>query len=411
MNACRSVVTKHHPNTKPGCAVMLSLTALVFVITLPVVPAQTFSVLYNFRGSPDGNSPQGDLLRDGAGNLYGTTSAGGSGQGVVFLLNATGHELVRPFGGEPDGETPEAGLIADSAGNGYGTTYGGGSGSLGGAGTVYKINRNGVETVLYRFSGPDGDHPAAGLVRDSSGNLYGTTFYGGTASCSCGTVFKLTPSGTESVLHSFTGGSDGKFPQGALLIDSSGNLYGTASEGGVVNCDNGIHGCGVVFKMDQSGNENVLYTFGGNTDGGEPMAGLVSDPQGNLYGTTFMAGDQSRNCALNHGCGVVFKVTPNGSESVLYTFTNSSDGANPLADLVRDAAGNLYGTTKLGGLGFGVVFRVDSSGNETSLYEFTGGSDGAAPLAGVIRDSAGNLYGTASGGGAGDAGVVFKITP
>jgi len=404
----RSLAFKQKSTRQLNRVRFLSLAVLIIAGVIPTIHAQTFSVLYNFKGAPDGSMPQGDLLRDGQGNLYGTTSSGGTGNGIVFLLTATGHELLRPFGSQPDGSSPKAGLVVDSTGNAYGTTYGGGSG---GDGTVFRINRSGVETVLHSFSGPDGAHPSAGLIRDRSGNLYGTTFYGGTATCSCGTVFKVTSTGTESVLYSFTGAADGKFPQSGLVMDSAGNLYGTASDGGIVNCDNGIHGCGVVFMVDPNGNENVLYSFTGNGDGGQPLAGLVRDSSGTLYGTTFSAGDLSRNCALNHGCGVVFALNTSGQETVLYTFTNGADGANPLADLVRDPSGNLYGTTKLGGQGYGVVFKVDSAGNESVLHTFTGGADGADPLAGVIRDSAGNLYGTASFGGSSEEGVVFKIAP
>jgi uncharacterized repeat protein (TIGR03803 family) len=169
----------------------------------------------------------------------------------------------------------------------------------------------------------------------------------------------------------------------------------------------------VVFKLNTNGKETPLYSFTGKADGGEPLAGLIRDSAGNLYGTTYAAGDQSRNCALHHGCGVVFRVSRTGHQAVLYTFTNGTDGANPAADLVRDpATGNLYGTTTAGGAGYGVVFKVDSNGVETALYAFKGTPDGAAPLAGLIRDSTGNLYGTASSGGLNDGpGIVFQLTP
>jgi uncharacterized repeat protein (TIGR03803 family) len=178
-----------------------------------------------------------------------------------------------------------------------------------------------------------------------------------------------------------------------------------------MNCDGGLHGCGVVFKLDTTGTETVLYSFTGGADGASPEAGLVRDGGGNLYGTTYAGGEA--NCPLNGsaGCGVVFKVSKTGVMSVLHTFINS-DGSNPAADLIRDTAGNLYGTTKFGGIGFGTAFRVSSTGAETTLYSFLDSPDGAGPLGSLVRDTAGNLYGTASGGGASDGpGIVFEIVP
>lgn len=394
--------------TDGAVRVAFTLAVLFSGLALGAQPlsAQTLSVLHAFTGAPDGCKPEGDLYRDGAGNLYGTAANCGAAYGILFKISTTGKEtILYKFTGGADGGYPEAGLIRDTSGNFYGTTYQGGTGN----GVVFKFAA-GKESVIHTFSRTDGSHPVAALVRDKAGNLYGTTFYGGTAACSCGTVFKIDTTGAETVLYSFTGGTDGKFPAGRLLLDGAGNLYGTASEGGVVNCDNGIHGCGVVFKINPTGHETVLYTFTGGADGGEPMAGLVRDSSGNFYGTTFAAGDLSRNCALNAGCGVVFKLSKTGLETVLHTFANSTDGANPVADLILDSSGNLYGTTKLGGAGYGVVFEI-SGGVENSLYVFAGTNDGAGPLAGLIRDSSGNLYGTTSFGGSPAEGVVFKLTP
>jgi uncharacterized repeat protein (TIGR03803 family) len=387
---------------------MLALIVSSIMLETRTMQAQTYSVLHSFAGAPDGCKPQGDLLRDGAGNLYGTTANCGSGNGVVFKISAAGKEtILYRFTGKTDGGLPEAGLIRDKAGNLYGTAYAGGAS---GDGVVFELSK-GKETVLHSFSGSDGAHPTASLVRDAAGNLYGTTFYGGTASCGCGTVFKIDTTGAETVLYSFTGGTDGKFPAGRLLPDSVGNLYGTASEGGAVNCGRfGMYGCGVVFKVDSSAHETVLYSFTGGADGGQPLAGLIRDSAGNFYGTTFSAGNLSRPCALNNGCGVVFKLSKADQETVLYTFTNGTDGANPTADLARDSAGNLYGTTKLGGAGYGVVFEIQG-GSESALYTFQGSNDGAGPLAGLIRDSSGNLYGTTSFGGSATEGVVFKLAP
>jgi uncharacterized repeat protein (TIGR03803 family) len=209
-------------------------------------------------------------------------------------------------------------------------------------------------------------------------------------------VFKIDGAGNYTVLYSFTGGVDGGSPLAGLIFDSKGNLYGTTIGGGALSA-------GVVFKVDTSGNETVLYSFTGGADGGFPFGGVVLDSKGNLYGTTNGGGAS--------GAGVVFKIDKSGSETVLYSFTGGNDGAYPLwVTLARDAAGNLYGTTVGGGTSnAGVVFKVDTSGNETVLYSFTGGDDGGNPRVGVTLGPDGNLYGTADSGGASSAGAVFEI--
>jgi len=252
--------------------------------------------------------------------------------------------------------------------------------------------------VLYNFAGPpDGAHPYAGLVRDAAGNLYGTTYTGG--SSSYGTMFKLdtSGSGTETVLHSFTGPPDGAYPYAGLVRDAAGNSYGTTYHGG-------SSGYGVVFKVSTKGTETVLHSFTGPPDGAYPLDGVVRDAAGNLYGTTYHGGSS--------GYGVVFKVNTKGTESVLHSFTGPPHGAYPSDGVVRDAAGNLYGTTRYGGSsGYGTAFKLDTSGTETVLHSFTGPPDGAYPLDGLVRDAAGNLYGTASKGGSSGYGTVFKLTP
>jgi uncharacterized repeat protein (TIGR03803 family) len=394
---------------KYGASGALALGLVLAIATGVTISAQaqTYSAIYNFNGGSTGSGPTGNLLRDGTGNLRGTTAFGGAGFGVVFKVSATGSEtILYTFAGGADGGKPQAGLLLAPLGYYYGTTY---SGGAFGQGVVFKL-KGSIETVVHSFGGADGSHPAAGLIRDKAGNFYGTTYYGGAAGG--GTVFKIDTTGTETVLYSFSGGADGKWPQGRLVLDTLGNLYGTTFGGGIVNCDKGLHGCGVVFKLDTTGTETVLYTFTGGTDGGSPMAGLVRDGGGNLYGTTNAGG--TANCPLNGsaGCGVVFKVSKTGTMTVLHTFVNS-DGSNPAADLIRDSAGNLYGTTQTGGAtGLGTVFKLDSLHNLTTLYSFMGTPDGAAPLGGLLRDTAGNLYGTASSGGVSDGpGLVFKIAP
>jgi uncharacterized repeat protein (TIGR03803 family) len=218
--------------------------------------------------------------------------------------------------------------------------------------------------VLYNFTGgADGSHPYGGLIQDSQGNFYGTTSQGGTGSgcglAGCGVVFKFAADGTETVLYSFTGGADGSGPLAGLLLDGQGNLYGTTAGGGSPTCD-GI-GCGVVFKVTLKGAETALYSFLGGTDGATPQTALIMDGQGNLYGTTYGGGNLSCN---GSSCGTVFKVSATGEETVLYRFTGSTDGGIPLAGLVMDSQGNLYGTTESGGFtscglgGCGVVFKV-----------------------------------------------------
>jgi len=360
----------------------------------------TYSVLYSFNGGTDGAAPTAGVVADSAGNLYGTTIGGGvPNWGTVYELSAAGSEApLYTFTGGTDGGSPYTGVIRDSAGNLYGTAESGGTADWG---VVYKVDAAGQETVLYTFTGGnDGGIPEAAVIRDSAGNLYGTTADGGTAGC--GVVYKLDTSGNETVLYSFSCGADGAYPSASLIRDSAGTFYGTTYAGGTA-------GCGVVFKLDTSGNETVLYSFSCGADGAYPFASLIRDPAGNFYGTTYAGGTG----AGYGGWGVVFKLDTAGNETVLHTFTGGTDGANPQASLIRDSAGNLYGTASDGGIaagysGWGVVFTLDAGCNETVLYTFTGGTDGGYPVADLFRDSAGNLYGTASGGGSG-SGVIFRL--
>src|ERR1017187_10175172 len=353
--------------------------------------------LYSFTGLADGGNPYGGVIRDSAGNLYGTTGAGGtSGYGVVFKLDKAGQETVLyAFTGGADGGYSYAGVIRDSAGNLYGTTS---SGGTAGYGVVFEVNTCGQETVLYSFTGgADGGYSYAGVIRGSAGNLYGTTSAGGTSGY--GGVFKLDKAGQETVLYAFTGGADGGYSYAGVIRDSAVNLYGTPPSGGTA-------GYGVVFEVNTCGQETVLYSFTGGADGAYSYAGVIRGSAGNLYGTT-SAGGIGQGYA---GYGVVFKLSTAGQETVLYSFTGGADGGNPGAGVIHDSAGNLYGTTTSGGTaGQGVVFKLSTAGQETVLYSFTGGADGGYPSAGVIRDSAGNLYGTASYGGTAGWGVVFKV--
>jgi uncharacterized repeat protein (TIGR03803 family) len=387
-------------------AVLATLAALLTLlcISVPAAPAQTFKVLHQFKSGFGGINPEAGVVLDATGNLYGTTlNDGALASGTVFKLSAGGKEKVlysfAGIGG--DGAFPYYGsLVRDSSGNLYGTTDQGGTYDqvcLFGCGTVFKIDASGKETVQYRFTGANGDGygPFQGLVRDSSGNLYGTTLFGGAGGS--GTVFEVDPTGKETVVYSFTGSADGGLPGSGLIRDAKGNLYGTTSSGG-------SSFAGTVFTVDPSGHETVLYSFLDSTDGGVPEAGLIRDSAGNLYGTTLLGGTASQ--------GTVFKLDPSGTETVLYSFTGGADGGSPSeGSLLRDSAGNLYGTTPQGGASdFGVVFKLAPTGKFTVLHSFSG-RDGKIPYGTLVRDKAGNLYGTTYEGGAFGGGVVFKIAP
>lgn len=390
----------------------------------------SYSVLYNFSGAPnDGAVPVSMLTVDPTGNLYGTTESGGAyGTGTAFEVPVTGGDIVlHSFGGR-NGNIPTEGLVRDEAGNLYGTTLWGGNTAgicprnASGCGVVFKLSPDGRESVLYNFTGgADGAYPSGSLIRDTEGNLYGTAAEGGdlTGVCApfgCGVVFKVSSAGEESVLHAFTGGSDGQTFPSPLVRDSAWNLYGTAWEGGNLTGVCAPLGCGVIYKLDRTGSETVLYSFTDGADGGGPsyFGPLALDNAGNLYGTTADGGDRS---GCSPGCGVVFKVDPEGNETTLYTFSGGGDGASPAANVIRDAHGNLYGTTSEGGprnypcatAGCGVVFELTASGKETVLHGFHY-SDGWSPYAGLLPYQ-GALYGTTEVGGSNSQGVVFKLIP
>lgn len=366
-----------------GCGVIFEVTP----------SSMTESVLHSFTGTTsDGAQPEAGLIIDASGNLYGTTNNGGPttcfgyGCGVAFEVtpSSKSETVLHSFTGGTDGGLPLAGLMADSSFNLYGTTQGG---SATNSGTVFKlINSSGTYNtlnVLYsfsQFSTPgNGYIPAGGLIADSSNNFYGTTTSGGGTGCGgygCGVVFKLAPpptsSGawTETPIYSFLGGSDGADSHAGLIEDAAGNLYGTTIFGGDSVCQ-----CGVVFKITPSGTESVLHAFTGGSDGSTPSGGLIQDAAGNLYGMTSLGGDLSASAcfATGSGCGVVFKITPSGSETVLYTFTAGNDGGFPEGGLIADASGNLYGTTGAGGVGlYGTVFELSGTGFVPASSSFVG---------------------------------------
>lgn len=322
--------------------------------------------------------------------------------GVFALLLLTGataiagrFEVVHSFKGGSDGYEPQGGPIFGNDFNLYGTT---------GGGTVYKLSPDGTFTSVYLT---ERGSSVGSLLQDSQDNLYGTTTNGD----GYGTVFRLAPDGTETVLHSFcqqTGCSDGACPQAPVIADSAGNLYGTASD----YCLGSGYGFGNVFKLAPDGTFTVLHAFTGAPDGDMPMGGLIFDSAGNLYGTTYFGG----SCMYSPGCGVIFKIDPDGTETIFHSFSGP-DGWKSQGGLIADSAGNFYGMTVYGGnqgdcsfLACGVIFKITPDSTETVLHNFNG-ADGTELRGTPFLDSAGNLYGVASSGGAYNCGTMFRLKP
>jgi uncharacterized repeat protein (TIGR03803 family) len=364
-------------------------------------------LLHSFAGTPDGAQPLASLSVDEQGNLYGTTSGGGAfGAGSVFKIDTGGKETVLYSftGTDGDGAAPHAGVVLDAQGNLYGTTNQGGAHNVG---SVFKLDTSSNETVLHSFNGTDGDgeFPSGNLVLNLDGNLYGTTSRGGGGDNSGGTVFKVDMNGVEAVLYRFN------YPAKAqgLARDAAGNLYGTTRTGGSghgIICDS-LYGCGTLFKITTSGALTVLheFTFRSGNDGAVPNGELGLDAQGSVYGTTEWGGLTFRS--RENGSGTVFKVDTQGTETLLYEF---SDGERPLAGVVIDPAGNLYGTTSHAFPGAGSVYKLDTTGTETLLYTFRRYStSGYSPSTGLAIDSLGNLYGTTTNGGTDKLGSVFDL--
>ncbi len=428
-----------------------TLAALAFGLATSA-QAQTETVLYNLQGTADGQNPRSGVVFDAAGNLYGTTQYGGdftncgTGCGAVFEISpASGggwtETVLHTFTGGTDGANPYGGVVIDSAGNVYGTTSAGGNLKasncfLHGCGVVFELSPNSgggwTETVLHTFSGNrDGAAPWTALTFDTSGNLYGTTASGGNLTASacapygCGVVFELSPvtgGWKETVLHSF-GGTDGWLPFGTLIFDSVGKLYGTTMQGGHTSlCQSS--GCGVVFELSPvtgGWKEKILHAFIGS-DGSMIQGGVAFDSAGNLYGTAATGG--LTNGCDGSGCGTAFELSPTTSGPWKFSGLRIFDGAGsafqlgfyPSGALLPDSAGNLYGEAGEGGAnGYGVAFKlalVSGKWKETVLHAFNfTTSDGAVPWGGLISDTSGNLYGTNMSGGAHGAGAVFEITP
>jgi uncharacterized repeat protein (TIGR03803 family) len=379
----------------------LPLLLFAFALASSLAAAQTFTVLYSFSGGADGGSPTVGLTKDSAGNLYGTSTSGGDlscrapiGCGTVFKLDVSGNLSVAK--NLHHNNVFVSDLTVDAAGNLYGSTSNEGSGQNG---DVYKVDQSEFETVLYPF--PSENYaPFGGVIRDP-GNLYGTTSAG--TAYRNGTVFRLSSSGQFVVLHGFSG-TDGSWPRGDLVRDSSGTVYGTTWVGGTNNE-------GTVYKVDLNGTFTSLHSFSQGPDA-LPLAGVIRDSGGNLYGTTHGSYELTNKCIANGGCGSVFKLDSAGNETILHTFSGGSDGAFPMGALVRDSAGNLYGTTFRGGANDkGAIFEIRAKGQFKVLYSFQGGVDGFRPQGRLIRDSAGNLYGTSEFGGDFQQGCIYRLSP
>jgi uncharacterized repeat protein (TIGR03803 family) len=383
--------------------------------------AQTFTphLLHNFTGTPDGAEPVATVFRDASGNLFGTTASGGVnncvvGCGTVFEVSKGGQEQVLyRFQGGTDGAFPAAAVIMDGAGNLYGTT----SGGNGNASTLFKLTPGGEESVLHTFTYQD---VTSSPVLDASGNLYGGSQYGGDANCGyngngCGFIYKLDTSGKFSVVYTFKNVHDGVTPYANIVMDAKGVLYGAAAFGGDVKCD-APTGCGVIFRLEPNGKYTVLHSFTGKKDGWGPGA-ISLDAAGNIYGTTAEGADLS--CYPPLGCGVIYKIDTTGNFSVLFTFTASQVCCGPGSYTpIIDSKGNLYDSMAVNGAhNDGYVYELDTKGNFTDLFDYAACGESAygAQASTLVRDKQGNYYGTMVYGanapcGGGD-GTVFKLTP
>ena len=413
-----SVVAGHlRPAWLPKDMTMTTLKRVAIVLAVLVggfgrASGQTETILYQFGNSVGETAtpyaPYAGLAQGSDGNFYGTTAGGGTnsyGSGAVFRISPGGdYKLLYTFGGfSGDGSGPQAPLVQGSDGNFYGTTrFGGTSSNCNfGCGTVFRISPGGIYTTLYSFVGypTDGEYPFAGLVQGSDGNFYGTTLGTGTnCSSGCGSVFRISPSGIYTSLYSFGGvPMDGQYPFGRLAQGMDGGFYGTTSAGGI---NNG----GTFFRISPSGTYTSVYAL---PTGSKPYAGLVQGSDGNFYGTTVSGG--------KFGDGTVFRFNPSAIYTNFYTFGPLLfEGFYPHGSLVQGSDGSFYGTTSGGGyvnVNNGAVFRISPSGNFTFLYSFGSQSgDGSAPWGGLVQGSDGNFYGTTAWGGTNNLGTVFRIS-
>jgi uncharacterized repeat protein (TIGR03803 family) len=389
---------------------------IISVAAVIAASAQTFTSLASFNGS-NGASPEYLSLVQGIdGNFYGTTSQGGlygGGYGVVFQVTPTGMlTAIHNFTGAADGGEPYAGLALGLDGDLYGPTNGGG---VYGVGVIFKINDAGVIRPLHDMTGLAGGFSFyAGLVLGENGNFYGVSTKGGRYGY--GAIFEVTPAGKLTSLYSFTGGADGATPYARLLQLPRGDLYGTAYAGGA-------NGLGTVFKVTPGGAFTTLHSFTGGADGAAPIGGLAAGADGNLYGTTCAMGPANPDnfCSgAPSGFGTVFRITPAGVLTTIYAFTGAADGSSPRASLVLGSDGNFYGATTWGGTftfpceldGCGTIFEVTPAGVLTTLHTFDGGNsiEGYEPYGGLVQGTDGGFYGTTVLGGAQGSGIIYSLS-
>ena len=384
-------------------------------------PAQTLNTLVNLDRTTGTESGLSTLVQGADGNLYGTTAAdGGHGAGTIFKVSPSGTlTTLYRFCAQtncPDGALTQVGLVLGADRNFYGvTTYGGNTTACSlGCGTVFKITPAGVLTTLHTFEGADGEAPYGSLVQGIDGDFYGTTEYGGSGACDegCGTVFKITPAGALTTLHRFDGSTDAYLPFGALIQGPDAKFYGVTVQGGAgTSC---FTACGTVFVMTPAGTVTTLHSFDFG-DGGMPEAGMLLGSDGNFYGTTALGG-ASTACSL--GCGTVFKITPSGNLTTLHSF-DLSDGARPMASLIQGTDGNLYGATFAGGSsaacpgnqgvgGCGTLFRMTPAGALTTLHEFDFTDGWGAD--GLFQSTNGAFYGMTFLGGTVDGGTIYRLS-
>jgi uncharacterized repeat protein (TIGR03803 family) len=465
----QKVVTSRRWTACASIALTTTATALGLTTAAPAT-ARAADVLFSFKATTSsGDNPDGTLLRDASGALYGATWFGGyigglySYYGTLFKLSPPAPGRTRwkfsrlySFSGDPDGSNPNSSLVMDASGSLYGTTFTGGDPTID-QGLVFKLTPPAPETtkwtlhVLHAFHYSfvykldDGSSPQAGVIMDKNGALYGTTVFGGStadpSAVGYGTVYKLTPpapgqtSWTETVLYRFAASNDGAHPSAELALDDNGNLYGTTSDGGSGSCLDAkgfnVTGCGTAFKLASPApgqtqwTKKTLYRFTGRTDGGRPKGKLLLDKSGALYGTTFQGGTGTCTDVYSHviQCGVAYKLNPpapgytNWTQSVLHRFNGGSDGAAPQGGLIADSAGHLYGTASGGGThGDGLAFMLSppapgqTKWTETVLDGFYTLNDGDTPVGELVRDDAGDLFGVNYNGGP-DNGSVFEIKP
>jgi uncharacterized repeat protein (TIGR03803 family) len=399
-----------------------SISLLVISFSLATATATSIDVIFSLD-EEEGEYADTDLETDSHGNIYGTTVLGGEfGGGTVFKLSPTPggweHTILYSFTGGADGGEPYKGVTLDGEGNLYGTAVTGGSGSCeGGCGVVYKLTNSGgtwTQQVVHAFTGgDDGSGPGARVTVDRVGNIYGMTPTGGANSV--GTIYKIhevAGGWNFRVIHTFTGGDDGGSGSAGRMILRRGRLYGAATTGGA-------HGVGVIFELRPTAvgewDFRSIYAFQGQPDGIFPYGALLFTGSGKIYGTTYYGGSGS----CEGGCGAVYELSPrrNGEwdERVIYSFQKGTDGNSPISNLVRDAAGNLYGTTSEGGLGSGVIFKLSPIGGgqwtESVVHPFAGPPDGAFAYNGMVVDRSGNFYGATVHGGDNDDGCLYKFTP